>query len=150
MPPPSVVKHLYIIEHITACCFSSCVDCDAELALASVAGRSSRQPHCHGSFLVGSCSLPGHAPLGNSASHSSCTGYLDLNAPSLALWGFAAIPPSTTHPVPVPWLSWTCMDQPMTRRENRSTTTARYSQPSWVRMCVISVTHASFGVAVLN
>lgn len=27
-----------------------------------------------------------------------------------------------------------CIDQPITLRENRSTTTARYSQPSWVRM----------------
>ena len=26
MPPPSVVKHLYIIEYITACFFPSCVD----------------------------------------------------------------------------------------------------------------------------
>ncbi len=27
-----------------------------------------------------------------------------------------------------------CMDQPIILRENRSTTTARYSQPSWVLM----------------
>jgi hypothetical protein len=32
------------------------------------------------------------------------------------------------------------IDQPISCRENRSRTTARYSQPSWVRMQVMSVT----------
>ena len=60
---------------------------DAELARASEVGRSSRQPHCRGSFLVGSYSLPSHVPAGNSASRNWCTGYLGPNAPSLVLWG---------------------------------------------------------------
>jgi len=40
-----------------------------------------------------------------------------------------------------------CIDQPLTRRENRSTTTARYSQPSWVRIWVMSVTQLSLGAS---
>ena len=59
---------------------------DAELALASVIGRSSQQPHCRGSFLVGSCFRPRHVPVGNSAGRNWCTDCLGLNVPPLVLW----------------------------------------------------------------
>ena len=39
------------------------------------------------------------------------------------------------------------MDQPMTRRENRLMATARYSQPSWAWICVMSVRQLSLGAA---
>src|SRR5262249_52947659 len=41
------------------------------------------------------------------------------------------------------------MDQPATWRENRSTTNARYGQPSWVRMYVMSVTQDRLGLTAL-
>ena len=45
---------------------------------------------------------------------------------------------------------WSAMDQPTTRREYRSSTAARYSQPSRVGMYVMSATHDSFGDAGSN
>ena len=43
-----------------------------------------------------------------------------------------------------------CIDQPTTFLECKSTTTVRYNQPSWVRIWVISVTHAVLGCVTLN
>src|ERR671936_118904 len=40
--------------------------------------------------------------------------------------------------------------QPITRRENTSSTTARYSQPSHVRTYVMSPTHSSSGADAVN
>ena len=45
---------------------------------------------------------------------------------------------------------WACIDQPTTRLENRSITTARYDHPSCVLMCVISVTQTRLGAATSN
>jgi hypothetical protein len=42
------------------------------------------------------------------------------------------------------------IDQPITAREYRSSTTARYSQPSAVRRYVMSVTHAWSGCSTVN
>ena len=51
--------------------------------------------------------------------------------------------PAGLHPLPGRRLHSSLLrgDQPTARRENRSMTTARQSQPSWVRMHVMSVTH---------
>src|SRR6266568_7284741 len=42
------------------------------------------------------------------------------------------------------------IDHPTTRRENRSSTTARYSHPSAVQMYVVSATHLVLGSAALK
>ncbi len=45
---------------------------------------------------------------------------------------------------------WSAIDQPTTRRAYRSSTAARYSQPSRVGMEVLSATHAAFGDSGAN
>jgi hypothetical protein len=42
------------------------------------------------------------------------------------------------------------MARPITRRENTSSTVARYSQPSHVRTYVMSPTHSTSGAAAVN
>ena len=45
---------------------------------------------------------------------------------------------------------WSAIDQPTTRREYRSSTAARYSQPSRVGMYVMSATQASLAAEGSN
>jgi hypothetical protein len=57
MPPPRVVKHLFIIEHVTAHFFSSCVDMTANWLPLQLLKEAL------GNRIVAAISSPTHAPF---------------------------------------------------------------------------------------
>ena len=103
-------------------------------------GRSFPKLHCPSSYLSDSCSggcraaltVPGDFPKHIDFPRSVCH-----NKPLAGLRFHTAINnASLTSLVRL----CAAIDQPTTCRENRSITTAKYSQPSWVRIVVMSPT----------
>ena len=136
--------HLIAVNHADAYCYKT-FRCNQNIAAGffprsvdlflsvrvSNNWKSFLQPHYHGSYRDGSCCPPVPWFQERLPSWLCVLDRLIRNEPAPVL----GITPPYSHQQCVQdnvLVIRDCMDQPIILRENRSTTTARYSQPSWV------------------
>ena len=133
MPTLTVIKHFDVIKNITMGFFPRSVDLFFIRSHFS-SWKNFLQLRCRDSYHDGSYCPLVHVISGTTAPHGLCTDYLDQNEPVPVFEDYVATRSSEAHSGQYLLSSGGCIDQPITLRENRSTTTTRYSSPSWAHV----------------
>lgn len=99
-------------------------------ARVSVTGKSFLQLRYRDSYHAGSYCHPDRVISGTTATHGLCTDCPGPSEPSTGLCGLRRHTAISSAFRAMSFVIRDCIDQPIILRENRSTTTARYNQPS--------------------